>query len=290
MEISQENKKRLLQAQETELTECMVYKLLAKIDKNPKNKEIFLELSKEELNHAKILKKYTKEDVHVNRKKVIKFYFMARFLGIIFTLKFMESGEREAGDFYMQFNDYPEIWQIAMDEDNHEMALISILNEDKLEYIGSIVLGLNDALVEFTGALAGFTLALNNSSLIALTGSITGISASLSMASSEYLSTKTEEGNTKHPLKASVYTGITYIVTVFLLIMPFVLFENVLLALGIMLFVALMVIAIFNYYYAVVRSEKFKSRFLEMACVSFSVSLVSFFIGYLLKLFTGIEV
>ena len=36
----------------------------------------------------------------------------------------------------------------------------------------------------------GFTLALSDSKLIALTGSITGIAAALSMASSEYLSTK----------------------------------------------------------------------------------------------------
>ncbi len=289
MQISEENKLRLLKAQETEMTECMVYKLLARIDKNPKNKEIFLELSREELNHAKVLKTYTQKNVLINKYKVIKFYLMARFFGIIFTLKFMEAGEKDAGVFYMTFPDYPELCQIAKDEDAHEMALISILNEDKLEYIGSIVLGLNDALVEFTGALAGFTLALNDSSLIALTGSITGISASLSMASSEYLSTKTEDGNKKHPLKASVYTGITYVMTVFLLIMPFVIFKNVLLALAVMLLIALMVIALFNYYYSVVRSENFKSRFLEMACVSFSVAGISFLIGYLLKLFTGIE-
>ena len=51
----------------------------------------------------------------------------------------------------------------------------------RLEYMGSVVLGLNDALVEFTGALAGFTLALSDSRLTALTGSITGIAAALSI-------------------------------------------------------------------------------------------------------------
>lgn len=85
--------------------------------------------------------------------------------------------------------------QIARDEDEHEQRLIALINEERLEYMGSVVLGLNDALVEFTGALAGFTLALSDSKLIALTGSITGIAAALSMASSEYLSTKSENGN-----------------------------------------------------------------------------------------------
>ena len=56
-----------------------------------------------------------------------------------------------------------------------------------------MVLGLNDALVEFTGALAGYTFALQNTLLVAMTGLITGVAASLSMATSEYLSTKSEE-------------------------------------------------------------------------------------------------
>jgi len=115
--------------------------------------------------------------------------------------------------------------------------LIALINEERLEYMGSVVLGLNDALVEFTGALAGFTLALSDSKLIALTGSITGIAAALSMASSEYLSTKSENGNEngKHPVKASIYTGIAYIFTVVALVAPFIFISNVLMALGLML-------------------------------------------------------
>ena len=154
--------------------------------------------------------------------------------------------------------------------------------------MGSVVLGLNDALVEFTGALAGFTLALSDSRLIALTGSITGIAAALSMASSEYLSTKSEGGETKHPIKAAIYTGIAYIITVVALVAP-LLIENVLIALGVMLAMALVIIALFNYYYSVARGESFRKRFTEMAVLSFSVAGISFLIGYALKTFTGID-
>ena len=42
----------------------------------------------------------------------------------------------------------------------NESALLQLLDEEKLRYTGSIVLGLNDVLVELTGALAGLTLAL----------------------------------------------------------------------------------------------------------------------------------
>jgi VIT1/CCC1 family predicted Fe2+/Mn2+ transporter len=97
-----------------------------------------------------------------------------------------------------------------------------LLDEELLRYAGSIVLGLNDALVELTGALAGFTLALQNTRLIALTGLITGVAAALSMAASEYLSTRSEGGG-RSPLRASLYTGTAYIITVFLLILPYLL-------------------------------------------------------------------
>ncbi len=123
----------------------------------------------------------------------------------------------------------PAAKQVMDDEDAHEQQILALLDEEHLRYTGSMVLGLNDALVELTGALAGFTLALQDTRLIALTGSITGIAAALSMAASEYLSTKAE-GMGKDPLKAALYTGIAYILTVLLLIAPYLLFANYYLA------------------------------------------------------------
>ena len=35
-----------------------------------------------------------------------------------------------------------------------------MINDERLQYISSMVLGINDALVELTGAPAGFTFAL----------------------------------------------------------------------------------------------------------------------------------
>lgn len=63
-----------------------------------------------------------------------------------------------------------------------------MIKEEKIGYVGSMVLGLNDALVELTGVLAGLTFTLQNTRLIGTAGLITGVAAALSMASSEYLS------------------------------------------------------------------------------------------------------
>ena len=63
-----------------------------------------------------------------------------------------------------------------------EKALPKMLDEERLQYAGSMVLGLNDALVELPSSLAGFAFALQNTRVIVLiapylifpTGSILG--------------------------------------------------------------------------------------------------------------------
>ena len=88
-----------------------------------------------------------------------------------------------------------------------------------------MVLGLNDALVELTGSLAGFTFAMQNTRLIALSGLIIGISATFSMASSEFLAARSE--GRSDAFKSCTYTGIAYLVTVVLLILPYLLYFSV---------------------------------------------------------------
>src|SRR5690606_6174699 len=182
-----------------------------------------------------------------------------------------------------------ELAVLASEEDAHEEALIEMLDEESLRYAGSIVLGLNDALVELTGALAGYTLALQNTRLIALTGLITGIAAALSMAASEYLSTRSEDTD-KNPLKASLYTGAAYILTVAVLILPYLLFPNYYLCLFLALTPAVIIIVVCNYYISDARDEPFRQRFVEMAGVSLGVALFSFGLGYVIRTFLGVDV
>lgn len=289
MEPNERNFREFIRFQRNEITESIVYERLATIEKDESNRKVLLQISAEEKMHYHILKKHTGTDVAPEQKRILKYCWIARILGITFAIKLMESGEGNAHHNYSQYTDYPELQRLAHEEEVHEERLIGLINEERLDYMGSVVLGLNDALVEFTGALAGFTLALSDSKLIALTGSITGIAAALSMASSEYLSTKSEGSGGKRPVKAAIYTGIAYLITVVSLVAPFILISNVLVALGVMLTMALVIIALFNYYYSVARGESFRKRFTEMAVLSFTVAGISFLIGYALKTFTGIE-
>ena len=290
MNLTSKDLKKFIRFQRNEYTESIVYDRLASIEKNTSNSKVLRLISAEEKAHYYTLKKYTNTEVKPNRWRIAKYYWLARILGITFAIKLMESSENSAHQDYARYTECEDLQRLSCEEEIHEEKLIGLINEERLEYMGSVVLGLNDALVEFTGALAGFTLALSDHKLIALTGSITGIAAALSMASSEYLSTKSEGDKSKHPAKAAIYTGIAYIITVVALVAPFILISNVLIALGVMLAMALIIIALFNYYYSVARGESFRKRFMEMAVLSFSVAGISFLIGYALKTFTGIDV
>ncbi|MGC9444645.1 MAG: VIT1/CCC1 transporter family protein [Candidatus Methanospirareceae archaeon] len=286
-------KKKILTFQRNEITEHYIYRKLAQAAKDEQNKQVLLDISDEELKHYRIWKTYTNQDVKPAQLMLLKYYLIARILGLTFGVKLMEKGEESAQVSYHDITpQVSDARSIIRDENEHESRLIGMINEERLMYVGSIVLGLNDALVELTGALAGFTFAFQNTDLIALAGLITGIAASLSMGASEYLSTKSEagEGRLKDPVKASVYTALAYILTVVFLILPFFLLSNVYLALGATLANALIVILLFTFYVSVARELPFRKRFLEMAALSLSVAGLTFAIGFLIRTYLGIDI
>ncbi len=288
--INTEIQQQLLIFQKNEITEHHIYKRLAKATKPPENRRVLEKIAEDELHHYHQWKRYTRQDVKPNRLNLWFYYWIARLFGLTFGIKLMEQGEERAQTAYRQLADkIEEIDAFLKDENEHEAALIGMIDEESLRYAGSVVLGLNDALVELTGALAGLTLALQNTRLIALSGLITGIAAALSMGVSEYLSTRSEQTE-KHPLRASLYTGITYIATVVILILPYLILANYYLCLALTLTAAIGIIALFNYYISVAKDEPFRRRFLEMAALSLGVAAFSFVIGYVIRSALGVEI
>jgi VIT1/CCC1 family predicted Fe2+/Mn2+ transporter len=283
-------KNKMLRAQKNEITEHFIYQRLSDSVKDPHNKEVLSRISKDELKHYNFWKSYTQAEVKPSRLKIVSYYLLSKIFGLTFGIKLMETGEGHARLTYQQITKIvPEAEQILRDEAAHEKELIELLDEERLKYVGSMVLGLSDALVELTGALAGFTLALQNTRLIALTGIITGIAASLSMSASEYLSTKTEE-NGKSPIKASMYTGLAYVLTVLLLIFPFLVFDNYFLCMGISLVNAILVVFVFTFYLSVAQDLSFTKRFLEMVVICLGVASISFAIGFVVRHLFNIDI
>jgi len=277
--------------QQNELTESYIYEEIARFAKGEENKQTLLRLAAEERSHYEIWKEYTNIEMKPQKGKILKYKLLARIFGFTFAVKLMENGEEGAQEEYQLLaQEVAESEQIRREEEEHEQALLSMLDEERLQYVGSMVLGLNDALVELTGSLAGFTFAMQNTNLIALSGLIIGISATFSMASSEFLAARSE--GRSDALKSCSYTGIAYLITVVLLILPYLLFESsrFIPALFCMLAIVILIIAVFTYYTSVAQDQPFKSRFWEMALISVGVAVVSFVVGVLAKKFLGLDI
>ncbi len=289
--ISKTTRALLLVMQRNELTESLVYGGIADRMKTGHNREVLIRCSSEELSHAEMWRKYTGVEVRADKFKAWFFVTAARLIGFSFVLKLMENGESVTSAIYAtQLPEIPEAKAISEEEDQHENALIELLDEERLQYVGSMVLGLSDALVELTGTLAGLTLALRNTKLVALSGLVTGISAALSMASSAYLSSRAD--GKADAFKSCVYTGCVYLATVMFLVAPYLLFPKSMAfsALAVMLLVVLLIIAGFTWYISVAKNVSFKRRFTEMAGLSFGVAAISFVIGFIVSRWLGIDV
>lgn len=277
--------------QQNEITESLVYKKISKFAKGEENKKTLLRLSEEELKHYNVWKSYTNTEMKPNKLRAFRYSLIARIFGFTFAVKLMERGEKNAQEEYALLeHEVAESVIIRNEENEHEDALLAMLDEERLKYVGSMVLGLNDALVELTGSLAGFTFALQDTRLIALSGLIVGISATFSMASSEFLSAKSE--GRSDALKSCTYTGVAYLITVALLILPYMLFSSTqyVAALLCMLGIIVLIIMGFTYYTSVAQDKRFIFRFLEMAGISIGVAVLSFVVGVLAKKFLGVEV
>ncbi len=288
--MTDRKQKMYLDFQRDEVTAVLVYDRMATIIKDKHNSSVLARIATEEAGHYELFKKHTGRDVTPRKGYARWIIFLARLLGITFALKLLEKGEEKAQMAYADIIEGdPELRRMLEEEEKHEQELLDMLDEEKLEYVGSMVLGLNDALVELTGALAGLTFAFRDTKLIALSGLVTGIAASFSMASSEFLSHKAEGMGSKAG-KAAFYTGIAYIFTVAFLVLPYLLLTNYITALVFTMAVAILIILIFTFYVSVAKNGNFRRSFLEMAGVSLGVAALSFGIGILVRNVLGVEI
>ena len=289
-QISNELMKLVKRAQIDEEQGAILYAFMAKREKNEENKKLLEQMSKDEKVHAEVWKSITKKDLKPNKFSILWFKTLTVVMGFTFVVKTMQKKESLAQYGYEQMqNELPEAAKMLEDERRHEKELYNMLDEERLHYIGAMVLGLNDALVELTGAIAGVTFALANTRLVALTGIITGVSATFSMAASNYLAERAD--NNPKALKSSIYTGIAYLITVVLLVLPYLLLPTNMyaLAFAIMLATVILIIMFFNFYISVAKEEPFLKNFATMAIISLSVAVISYVIGVLAKNLLGID-
>ncbi len=283
--------KRIIKVQKYSLIAQKGFRYLAAEQKDERNKKILEHMADEEAEHLSYLESISGTKVKASNARFLLFKADTKLFGTTFTCRRMH--------FHQQFSKsvYAELKEIDPRAETyyqrclrHESELIDFIDEERLHYVGAIVLGLNDALVEITGALAGVTFSLCNTKIVALTGIVTGISATLSMAASNYLAVKAD--GTNDALKSGLVTGGSYLAAVILLVLPYLILPDNMYALAfwIMLSEVIIILLCFNYYLAVANHTPFLKRFAQMAVVSLGVALIAFLIGLLAKEVLGITV
>lgn len=288
----------VLRLQRMEKLQAEVYSRLASTQKDAGNRECLTIIAADEQRHYEFWAGITGKTSHAPRALVLWYLLIAKFLGLSFCLNLLERKEQSIVGLYASILDvYPEAALILADEELHEQLLLDNINEEHLNYTGSFVLGLNDALIELTGVLAGLTLAFQNQKMIAIAGLVTGVAASLSMASSEYLSKGMDDDQNR--LKAAGYTGVAYLITVILLISPYLIItpgmsnsipfnlQPYMLSLISTLVISVLIIISFNYYTSVALRRPFRRNFIEMLLLSLGVASITFALGYGIRAWLG---
>jgi len=202
----------------------------------------------------------------------------------------MERAEGQERIIYSELSKImPETKSIAQDEIKHERQLLGLIDDERLNYSSDIVRGMNIAIVEVTGALAGLTFAFQNSKLVVETVIIIGIIMSLSVMSTEYLAVRAGS-HVASPFKSLIYAGIANLFTVFILVLPYVIFQNIYSALAVTIVAAVLIIYVFSFYISVAKGTSVRKRFLEMTLVSLGIAVLAFGIGLLARLILHVEV
>ncbi len=155
--------------------------------------------------------------------------------------------------------------------------------------IGSMVLGLHDAMVSALGLITGLTVAMADRYTIVLTVLIASITSAFSMTASQYLAEKAN-GNIRIALRSGACTGVAYIVTAMLQTLPFIVLTDNLIALYSTYAISVLIILIFNYVKSRILSQDFISGFVEMLIICTGVSVAAFVIGLLAQIWFGVAI
>jgi len=286
-----EAEKQLLKAQKNEITEHFIYEKLSATAKESKNKSTLKKIAEEELKHHDICVNFTCQSVHPNRLKVWMYYLVSVIFGITFSLKLMERAEkRDHITAYAGLSgEMPQFLGITKDEIRHEKQLMELIDDERLNYSSDIVRGMNVAIVEITGTLAGLTFAFEDSAIVVETAIIVGTIMSLSVMSTEYLAARAAP-HIESPIKSLLYAGAANLLTIFVLLLPYLLLSNIYAALAVTIAAALVIIFIFAFYISVVKDLSIKKRFFEMSLVSLGIAALAFGIGLLARSVLHIEV
>jgi VIT1/CCC1 family predicted Fe2+/Mn2+ transporter len=225
--------------------------------------------------------------------KALFYVVMFYLFGLTVLLKHLESKEGDATKIYKEVAglrpDIKDVVEgITIDEERHESVFLASIDESRVRYIGSITLGISDALVELTGIYTGSLGAFENTLSAGLAGFLAGVAASISMGIASYAQAK-NEGRTRPELVA-FYTFLAYIAVALLLALPYFVISSLLVAFIVMLILAVAIMAYMTFYVAVLQSRSYLREFAEITLLIFGVSILLYIIGSTMGNVLGVKI
>jgi hypothetical protein len=140
-----------------EITKYVLDQKLSRTVKEQANRDVLNLIAEEELGYYERWKGVSGNDVPPNTTEISVYYWMARVFGIIFMMKVRDFFIKRA---YASLEDIVSEATCIVEQDISSLAAFkSAMDEERLHYMGALILGLNDAIIEITGAIAGFTFA-----------------------------------------------------------------------------------------------------------------------------------
>ncbi|GBD33987.1 hypothetical protein HRbin34_00293 [bacterium HR34] len=271
---------------EDEYLDSLIYKIFAEKEKDPKNRQILLQLSDQEKAHYEFWRKFLPDNYQVknpSRFKLAWISLMRVIFGLTFTIKFLELHEEKVIKEYekdlqeLEGEDKKKLEVILAEEKEHERFFMGQLQENRIKYLGFIVLGLADAIVEITGVHAGFLGVTGRTVVAGVAGIIVGVSAAISMASAAFLQAKQDKE--RSPLISAGLTGVSYILAVLILAVPYFLTSNMVLAFIVSVWLGILLIFFFSFYGAIVFERNFLKEFLVSAGLMLGTAFATYLIG-----------
>ncbi|MDZ7265813.1 MAG: VIT1/CCC1 family protein [candidate division KSB1 bacterium] len=274
----------LIEYCEDEFTDYLVYQKLAQRENQTERRQLLLALSRQEQEHYEFWRDVLDGHVPRPRRLVLHFIVALRYLfGLTFAIKFLERHEKQVIEEYRRVRPLFEgqagarLERMIADEEQHENFFIGQINESVVKYLGFIVLGLADAIIEITGVHAGFLGVTSSTTMAGVAGLIVGFAAAISMATAAYLQAK--QGSERNPLVSALLTGFSYLLAVVFLALPYFLTARMLLAFLVSLGMAMLLTAYFTFYSAVLFDRHFGREFVESTLLTFGTAIATYFFG-----------
>lgn len=255
-------------------------------------RKVFEEVAKDEVAHYDFWRSLSGECASRVLDIIAWLNILLYFLyGATVTLKHLESGEEEAAGIYETLaKSHPElgdkIEKIIEEERTHEKMIADSVEEERVKYIGSITLGISDALVELTGIYTGSLGAFDSPLAAGLTGLLAGIAASISMGVASYAQAR-HEGRGR-PGRAATYTSLAYLIVVSALAAPYFIAKSIQTAFASMVIIALLVVAYMSFYSSVLHGRNYMRELVLTAGLILGISTVLYILGKALGGLLGI--